>query len=121
MGIDKIPILCYTNSTKRKEDKIMFGQINTDEIRMLMHKLASANIPYEAREWAGGYQVVYPDYGEDMVCSAIQHLGSYGGRDGYIEIMGLLTAEEEKHDSVKGWLTADEVFRRIEKHFKENT
>jgi hypothetical protein len=31
----------------------------------------------------------------------------------HIEIMGLLTPEEQEYDSVVGYLTAEEVFRRI--------
>lgn len=73
-----------------------------------------------------GYQVCvyYPD-GERMI-SAIEGYGSYGygswdhglvsstEEDGdLIEIMGLLTPEEQQHDSVVGYLTAEEVFRRI--------
>jgi hypothetical protein len=73
-----------------------------------------------------GYQVCvyYPD-GERMI-SAIEGYGSYGfggwdhgtlgsdEKDGdLIEIMGLLTPEESEHDSVVGYLTAEEVFRRI--------
>ena len=73
-----------------------------------------------------GYQVIvyYPD-GERMI-SAIEGYGSYGfggwdhgtlgtdEKDGdLIEIMGLLTPEEQQYDSVKGYLTAEEVFRRI--------
>jgi hypothetical protein len=31
--------------------------------------------------------------------------------------MGLLTDEEKEFDSVKGWLSADEVFERISKNY----
>lgn len=73
-----------------------------------------------------GYQVCiyYPD-GKRMI-SAIEGYGSYGyggfdhglhgtdEKDGdLIEIMGLLTPEEQENDSVVGYLTAEEVFRRI--------
>lgn len=73
-----------------------------------------------------GYQicVYYPD-GERMI-SAIEGYGTYGyggwdhgvfgtdEKDGdLIEIMGLLTPEESEYDSVVGYLTAEDVFRRI--------
>lgn len=73
-----------------------------------------------------GYQVIvyYPD-GERMI-SAIEGYGSYGfggwdhgtlgsdEKDGdLIEIMGLLSPEESEHDSVVGYLTAENVFQRI--------
>lgn len=32
--------------------------------------------------------------------------------------MGLLTPEEAEQDSVCGWLTADNVFERIKKHWE---
>lgn len=65
-----------------------------------------------------GYQVlIYRPDGERLV-SAVEGYGTHGyglnGEQGdLIEIMGLLTPEEEEWDSVVGWLTADEVFRRI--------
>lgn len=74
--------------------------------------------------------VYYPD-GERMV-SAIEGAGSYGfggwdhgmfgtdEKDGdLIEIMGLLSPEEEKHDSVAGYLTAEDVFSRIQKEIEK--
>lgn len=68
-----------------------------------------------------GWQIiVYKENGERLV-SAIEGYGSYGYANGFlgvhsdlIEIMGLLTPEEEDEGwGVKGWLTAEEVFRRI--------
>ena len=50
---------------------------------------------------------------DKFVCSAIQGDYTYGGRENLIEIMGLLTDEELQFDEVRGYLTADEVFRRI--------
>lgn len=98
----------------------MFKEINTREMHRLANMLGGANIPYEIRELWGGLQIVYPN-GDNFTCSAVQHDFSYGGKNGYIEIMGLLTEEEEENDSVKGWLTAEDVFERISKHFSENT
>ena len=68
-----------------------------------------------------GWQIiVYKKDGERLI-SAIEGYGTYGygsyfdeEEDGdLIEIMGLLTPEEAEHNSVAGWLTAEEVFRRI--------
>lgn len=39
---------------------------------------------------------------------AVEHFGSYGNEDDQEEIMGLLTPEEEKWDSVIGHLSAEE-------------
>ena len=71
-----------------------------------------------------GWQIiVYKENGERLV-SAIEGYGSYGHSSGFdldnpgvdlIEIMGLLKPEEEDNGfcGVQGWLTAEEVFRRI--------
>lgn len=101
------------------------------EIERLHKMLTDAGIEHEWNDrslWYGrskiksdinwGWQVVvYRPDGERLV-SAIEGFGSHGfGLDGeqgdLIEILGLLTPEEEEWDSVKGWLTAEEVFRRI--------
>lgn len=111
------------------------------EIHRLHEMLIEAGIEHEFRERAEpnvkpryekmgidlGYQVIvyYPN-GERMI-SAVEGWGTYGyggrwdhGLDGttekdgdLIEIMGLLTPEEAEWDSVVGYLTAEEVFRRI--------
>lgn len=92
------------------------------EIHRLHEMLTEAGIDHEFLDRGRGismegidfgYQVIvrYPD-GERMI-SAIEGYGTYGYRVDLIEIMGLLTPEEEKDDSVVGYLTAEEVFRRI--------
>ena len=69
-------------------------------------------------EYNWGWQIIiYRPDGERLV-SAIEGFGSHGygleGEQGdLIEIMRLLTPEEEEYDSVRGWLTAEEVFERI--------
>lgn len=82
--------------------------------------------PRKLRRINWGYQIViYRPDGERLI-SAIEGYGTYGyggwdhgtgdtdEKDGdLIEIMGLLTPEEQEHDSVVGYLTAEEVFRRI--------
>jgi hypothetical protein len=84
----------------------------------LIDLLDAANIPYETRVHFGGLALSYQPLGTDnRVCSVICHNGSYGHEDGLLEIMGLLTEEELKHDSVRGWLTADDVFSRIKQHY----
>lgn len=51
---------------------------------------------------------------------AIEMESSYGNRQDRIEIMGLLTPEEACEDDVAGYLTAENVFERIKKHYEEN-
>lgn len=52
-------------------------------------------------------------YTTDVGCSVIEGYGTYGHEQDLLEIMGLLTPEEEEHDSVCGYLTAENVFERI--------
>ena len=52
------------------------------------------------------------------VISVVEGIGSYGREADKLEIMGLLTPEEAERDSVAGWLTADDVFRRIKEHYE---
>lgn len=89
------------------------------EIRKLMRKLSDYGIPYSAHDMFDGIQVSYPG-DETVFCSIIEHGFSYGNQVDCLEIMGLLTEEERKHDSVKGWMTAKEVFERIYTHYKEH-
>lgn len=94
------------------------------EIIELAEMLAKAGIPFQFGELNGGYQIRYPNK-EKQVCSVVEHSFSYGSDNDLLEIMGLLTEEEQKEDvgdesAVKGYLTAEEVFKRIEKHFAEN-
>lgn len=62
-----------------------------------------------------GWQVRVCDTEGKRIISAIQGWGTYGVEGDRIEIMGLLTPEEQKVDGVLGWLTAQEVFDRIVK------
>ena len=89
------------------------------EILRLEAMLKENNIPYEKREILNGWQICYPSLIK-RVCSVIEHDGSYGREEDRLEIMGLLTAEEEKYDSVVGHLTAEDVLSRIKKDFEDN-
>lgn len=93
--------------------------INFAEMDKLEHLLVETDIPYEKSRVFGGKQLQYPCKGSDRVCSVILHNGSYGRKQGLLEIMGLLTDEELEHDDVAGYLTADDVFGRIKKHWDE--
>ena len=104
------------------------------EIHKLHDMLTEAGIEHEFRDrtpdfnherfkklginWGWQVIVYYPD-GERMI-SAIEGYGTYGyggwlddSNDDLIEIMGLLTPEEQEYDSVVGYLTAEDVFQRI--------
>ena len=66
------------------------------------------------------YQIiVYNPITEDRLISVIEGYGTYGYEKDLLEIMGCLSKKEEKHDSVLGYLTAEEVFKRIKRHLNK--
>ncbi len=104
------------------------------EIERLHKMLTDAGIEHEWNDrskWYGrskfnsdynwGWQVRINRPNGELLVSAVEGFGTYGyaseddlfGSSDLIEIMGLLTPEEEKDGSVLGWLTAEEVFSRI--------
>ena len=89
------------------------------EMQKLINKLAKADIPYEltVQPFTNTIQVWYPTQANpvtDIIC----HEYSYGGKEGLLEIMGLVNEKNTGGDSVEGHLTADEVFDRIAKHYR---
>ena len=98
------------------------------EIFKLKEMLENANIPFVFKDESylfepigeEKYQIEYPCtfLKGGRVCSCIQGYGTYGAEQNLLEIMGLLTPEEAEQDSVCGWLTADNVFERIKKHWE---
>lgn len=86
------------------------------EIERLVKMLEVVSIPFELTDDVEGNsnnQIWYPNY-DEKICDVICHKYSYGGNDGYLEIMGLSGNE---YDDVEGWLTAEEVFLKIAKHY----
>lgn len=84
------------------------------EIIVLHKMLKNAGIPHEFRQLFDGWQVIYRGESKAGVeASAIEHSGSYGHDDDLIELMGYLGSY------TCGWMTAEEVFSRISKHWKE--
>ena len=92
------------------------------EILRLQKMLEEADIPHAFGKWMDGWMVCYPVArpSEECVIDAIENSHSYGYHEDKLEIMGLLTPEEEAEDSVVGYLTAEDVFERIRKHWEEN-
>lgn len=83
------------------------------EIIKLHRMLDDAGISYTFKPYADGYQLLYA-HDDNLFCSAIEHKYSYGHEKDLIEIMGLLTEEEAAYDDVVGYLTAEDVFARIQ-------
>lgn len=95
--------------------------IQYEEIWKLKHLLEHYDIPFTwDEEHFDGCHIMYPKKGE-TVCSVVEFNGSYGYRKNLLEIQGLMTKKElkETEDTVLGYLTAEDVFRRIKKHYKK--
>lgn len=94
------------------------------EIFKLKKMLEENNIPFEFIYYSerDDYQICIPSFYpiKEMVISIIQGGHSYGGIDDLLEIRGLLTKDEEECDTIAGWLTAENVFARIKKHFDDD-
>ena len=84
------------------------------EILKLDKMLSDAKIPHTLNRFLDGWQVIYPSE-EKKVADAIQHFGSCGNEENLLEIMGLIKPEETE-DSVLGYLTAEDVFKRMIEH-----
>lgn len=97
------------------------------EILKLKELLEKANIPFTFTDemWQGykepTYQIIIYNNDKIKLCDAIYHFGSYGYEQNLLEIMGALTEEESEDDSVLGYLTADEVFKRFKFCYEHNT
>ena len=88
------------------------------EIKALCNMLLMAGIPFSFDRISPmeGFHVCYPS-SNDVVCSIICHKSSYGHEKGLLEIMGLVGI---KYDMVEGYLTAEEVFKRIQNHWESS-
>lgn len=105
------------------------NETNYTEIFRLKEMLEQANIPFVFTDNGFDcqtfryyhYHIEYPEGvpTDKRVCSVIQGYGSFGGQHNLLEIMGLLSPEEEQDDIICGWLTAENVFERIRKHYEK--
>lgn len=102
-----------------------YWNVDLTEFNKLAKMLECANIPHTNERMGfslgNGRQIrLYNDAGEQLA-DVICHYGSYGWKEGLLEIMGALTAEENEYDDVLGWLTAEEVFKRFKYCYEHNT
>ena len=84
------------------------------EIFRLSSMLDKEKIIHEVRYKINGYQLAYPSF-DNCICSATCNKYSYGGNRGLLEISGLIDEKESLHD-VLGYLSAEDVFKRIKKY-----
>lgn len=108
-------------------------KVEYKEIFKLKVMLDNKNIPYEFLDrclvmdnalYKPYYQIIVYEPGEELeeknrIISVIQGYGTYGEKLDLLEIQGCLTKKEQKEDSVKGFLTANEVYKRIVKRYFE--
>ena len=86
------------------------------EMVRLKEMLEEAQIPHEVERPYGHDQIIYPSR-EAWVSDAICHPGSFGYKEGPLEIMGLV--DPDVGDEVEGWLRAEQVFEKWNKHWKK--
>lgn len=97
------------------------------EIFRLKEMLEKAKIPFDFYELEEDPRTILPDWeywhinyparGDLCKISVIEGIGSYGELEDLLEIMGGLTKEESEESDVAGYLTAENVFKRIEKDY----
>lgn len=102
-----------------------YWNVDLTEFNKLAKMLEDEGIPHSNEPFfrlANGRQIILFDSNRKRIADAVCHHGSYGGRQsGLLEIMGALTEEESEQDSVLGWLTAEEVFKRFKYCYEHNT
>ena len=115
-------VFLYTLSWAVSDMAIYFIESKYKEIFKLKQMLEKEKIPFDftCESYPESnfihYHLEYPskfDMDGSRIVSVVEGIGSYGREVDKLEIMGLLTPEEAERDSVAGWLTADDVFRRI--------
>lgn len=92
-----------------------------NEIFKLKELLEKRNIPFEFKNFHDGYQIIIKNKNNFRIVDAIENNYSYGAEEDLLEIMGGLTEEEEEFDSVLGWLSSEEVFKRFKYCYENNT
>lgn len=90
-------------------------------IKELKKLLEEADIPHiDLTEQFPMRQILYIPKGEnEEICSIIQGLYSYGGKDNLLETKGLTKNGKENEEQVIGYLTAQEAFQIINKHWRK--
>ena len=89
-------------------------------VEYLYKNVAGDDRKVVTRPCCGGQQVVVCDKDGNWLWDAVCHQYSYGGADGLIEVMEqtdqnyVLSDEERECDDVIGYLTAEDIIKRLE-------
>jgi len=83
------------------------------EMNKLAQGLVDRDITFTLKPLLDGFQIVVERKGS-KAWDAICHKGSYGGERGFLEIMGEIVFPAEDGDTVVGYLTAEDVLKRVD-------
>lgn len=87
------------------------------EMNKLEEYLKAKNIRFDRADENGDpfdrHQIIVFDKDGNRLWDAICNYGSYGCENGLLEIMGDIVPPDHD-DTVEGWLTANDVIKRIE-------
>lgn len=87
-----------------------------NDILLLKDLLEKEDIPFDFYNLYDGYVIAYPSR-DGCVCSILEHNYSYGSSSDLLEIGGILARGS---DDVEGYLTALDVYGRIQDHWIKN-
>lgn len=97
-------------------------QTKYSEIIQLHEMLTDKDIPHTLTDYSDGYRIIYK-MDKNSVAVIFEHGTSYGHECDLLELSGrLLTETEMTHAGLVksvGWLTANNVFQRILRHWEE--
>ena len=93
-----------------KEKCIKYERIDKSRYSDLPKEMMVGNV----QGFGEQHQIIVYDSKGKIVWDAICHWGSYGWKEGLLEIMGNIVDEKRVGDRVEGWLTAQDVIDRIE-------
>jgi hypothetical protein len=85
-------------------------------IDKLAKLLDEAGVPYTRKPIWDGEQIRI-----EVLCDAVCHNFSYGNENDLLEIIGAVTEEECEFSDVLGFLTPEEVAKRFEYCYHNNT
>lgn len=84
------------------------------ELSKLATGLVIKGIPFKFKKLHDGYQIIATHSENCNGWDAICHSFSYGHEVGLLEIMGVIVdLNKTGGDSVEGWLTAEEILKRL--------
>ena len=88
-----------------------FNNFYLIEMKKLMLGLAERGISFTFQQVFDGFKLDVPSQDWDAIC----HSGSYGCYSALLEVMGA-KVNRNPHDSVEGFLTAEEILKRVDEN-----